>query len=106
MNTETEVPSAEEMIKRIRTVFAELGWKDVELISADYPSYDGWPVIGVPYSVPLAITWMAGDILYPQISCWSCWLDPLEGPECLEGRCAHPEGPARPPRELLKARGE
>ena len=102
----TAIPTPEEMVRRAKAAYAEAGWPDVQVRAAGrHP--DGWPLIrayGLGSQAPLAVTWQAAWTAYEgRIAFWSCWNDPslTVRDDCLAGRCHHPEGPARPPRELL-----
>lgn len=95
---------------------------NVAIAEAGYPECQMWTVDGRMYAsrvmpAPPAVIWQASYLAkagepHP---CWSCWdasnrADPL-GPDwerrrwasdCVTGRgCHFPDGPARPPRELL-----
>lgn len=110
MTTGTEIPSAEIVIERLRIALAELGWDGLTLNPAGQ-SPGGWPHVKVTWhrgeEFPhLAIIWTAGNIVLPKIACWACWSsdDVSIAWRCFDGHCQHPEGPARPPRKLLKGR--
>lgn len=93
---------AEMVMERLRMALAELGYKDAPLYSRGI-FRDGWPAIALPPSaVPDAVWWTASSLVYDVIACWACW-NARTGTACINGNCAHPDGPARPPRELLRA---
>lgn len=57
-----------------------------------------------------AVVWMAFHVCKIELPCWACFIDSRTSPthgvigrRCIDGECSHPEGPARPPRELLCA---
>lgn len=95
------VPSAEEVLRRLDMALAEAGYPSVVLTWWDTRE-DGWPQISSSiFATPDAIWWQACDIAYEgRIPCWSCYNTPTYK-ECRSGNCAHPEGPSRPPKELL-----
>jgi 7-cyano-7-deazaguanine synthase in queuosine biosynthesis len=47
-----------------------------------------------------AVWWMACHLATKQSTCWSCY-GTRASEECARGNCAHPDGPAAPPRSLL-----
>lgn len=111
------IPSPEEMIRRFDAACTEAGWPNVRFTVAG-TMHSGWPkvVVGRNHTgdVPAAVYWMACDIAYMDdgdpYACWPCWqastdaeYDDDSAWRCAEGDCAHPEGPSRPPRELLRA---
>ena len=59
--------------------------------------------------VPPAVIWIVHKLAVPaKQPCWACWSEAGFSHDfepawsCEQGKCAHPEGPARPPRELLR----
>ena len=55
-----------------------------------------------------AAIWQAGSLVKPGgVPCWACWQKAelwsasQVALDCVDGRCQSPEGPSRPPRELL-----
>ena len=106
----TAIPTPEEMVRRVKAAYAEAGWPEVE-VHAGGTSTDGWPRIRISITGPEppdAVTWQVGWVVSDgKTECWSCWCDPKWGTvaaDCRAGRCHHPEGPARPPREELVRR--
>lgn len=104
------IPTAEELVERVRMAFAESGFPDVE-VGTEGTMPDGWPVLYWRASPgpSLAVAWQAAWVAYEgHVPCWSCW-GPNSGSneawvDCYSGHCHHPEGPARPPREELVRR--
>lgn len=98
-------PTIEERIHRLRTGLAEMGYPDVVLVVEDGGS---GPEVGIaaPFP-PVAVCWMAWHVADREgCPCWACWRTQARDVmyECaVHGNCAHPEGPAKPPRELLVA---
>jgi hypothetical protein len=94
--------SPDQAIAFAKMALAEAGYPEVE------PYWEGTyireiPVIGLP-GAPLAVSWQIGTLVCPaEMACWTCYLsaDTDSQALCSEGDCRHPEGPARPPRELL-----
>jgi hypothetical protein len=83
---------------------SEAGYPDVELFQSGTAS-NGWPNIGNRRQIPGAVWWAACDIAYEGTgACWTCWstMEPDIHSACMAGNCANPEGPARPPKELLR----
>lgn len=105
----TEIPSPEEMVKRVDAALQEIGIQVQLEITGDFTP-DGWPVITwVYYEGPeedFAAAWMAYRLAGAPISCWACWREgnPEKGRACYFGDCQSPQGPHTPPRELLKTR--
>lgn len=92
------------MLDKVRIALAEMGYGDVP--------FDG-PGTQLPHPRSrdphfLAAWWVAVDLVGFPCACWACWeeshfLPRGDAADCLAGVCQHPEGPARPPRELLVA---
>lgn len=104
------IPSAEVVVERMKMALSEAGYPDAVVAHTGASRRTGYPVFHVP-NVSLAVRWLAADIAaqslgYPcgRPACWSCYVGSRQDQRsCLTGNCAHPEGPARPPRELLRA---
>jgi hypothetical protein len=109
MTAVDSVPSIEQQLKVFKAALCEAGYPHVPVYRSDKPKRR-------PYAscdrtlIPPAVFWTAQNIaLGPlaQRACWSCWFyghetgDWTQRDHCRAGECAHPEGPARPPRELL-----
>lgn len=111
-NTERNQSYAE----RVNAAMAEAGYSCFTMLSLDGKLYTSPHWVNVPRAVIWQALYLAkqGDP-HP---CWSCWsvaeaTDPL-GPDhakgrwasdCVSGRnsgCHFPEGPGKPPRELLQ----
>lgn len=101
--------SAEEQIRRTRICLAEIGLEKIDIRQIGTRE-DGIPIIATSDPIPPAIGFQVAHLLCEReglpCCCWSCYLDAQLGTvgapgDCREGRCRHPEGPARPPRELL-----
>lgn len=102
MTPPVPIPSADEVIARLRVALAELGYGDAFLASEE--TWGGWPdAVSDADEVPNHIWWTACSLVYPTQPCWACYLM-HESDACIDGNCAHPDGPAKPPRELLVAR--
>lgn len=83
------------------------------LTEAGYPHVNVWWDNGYgslalsATEIPLAIQWMAFAVV-TKLACWSCFLESSVldnftiGRDCLAGNCHNPDGPHRPPRELLQ----
>lgn len=104
----------EEQIRRTRICLFEVGYHDIDIeVFGKLP--DGSPLLGTTTPVEPAIGYQVGVLLCLRegrpICCWSCWLDSGNGAAggaaaqlCRDGDCQHPQGPAKPPRELLLGR--
>lgn len=93
-----------EVVRRLRVALVEMGWSE-----SDVFVWEGRPAF-MP-SVPNAICWQAAFVArtgHP-LACFACFdADPYRqsfAERCAYGDCSHPDGPARPPRELLVSRG-
>lgn len=108
MSVETLRP--EEQVRRIRACLAEAGYPDADVHWAS----DGVSVgLSGSHGVPDAVCWMAFQTAFHgrcpcplptctgRLPCWACW-EASVGEECADGNCHHPEGPSRPPVELLR----
>ena len=102
------IPSAEVVMERLRMALAEAGYPDAVLMhSHDDPLIITWLNNRTP--AELAAHWQASLLVSGPRSCWSCWLASgawetrTVAARCINGDCQSPEGPARPPRELLRA---
>lgn len=100
---------AEALVPKVRAALSEMGGGDWPIELKDRGEH-GWRlVVCHPRSLQArAITWTAFRLDGEKRSCWSC-CDVNSGSweiahACRTGNCAHPEGPARPPRELLVPR--
>ena len=89
------------IIAKLRMALAEMGFGDVDLVEQGTRG-NGLPNVVTPdWNIPAAVWWQACYLAYEgAMPCWACW-DSGVGVECGKGNCAHPEGPSRPPRELL-----
>ena len=102
------VPTEEEIVERLTMALAELGWGGfpIRIVGT---TLEGWPEGAVNSSVPEAVWWQAVDLVYPPGPCWSCTAWNSGSVEmsiaCSEGNCSHPDGPHKPPRELLVKNG-
>lgn len=105
-----EIPTGEEMAKRVEACLHEVG-----IMVKVYPSgahEDGWPRVGLAGSwdytaEDLAAIWQAYFLSGAPMPCWSCWHQPGylgAGQKCVDGDCQTPGEPKTPPRELLIAR--
>jgi len=103
VTTETEIPSVGEVIDRMRAALAEMGYGDSVLEPDGSDDKDGWPMVMGSGSIPRAVWWTACFLVYPSMGCWACDED-YRTQQCETGHCQHPEGPAKPPRELLVRR--
>jgi hypothetical protein len=100
------------MVARVRVALAEMGYGHLTIMEVG-PDPAGIPQIGwvgTRDELPPAIAWTAGWLARP-MPCWSCWLycrgswkSNALADACQQGHCANPDGPARPPRELLVAK--
>lgn len=105
------IPSAEVVMERLRMALAEAGYPDVPLNHDGCHDVDGWPRVTSPTSAVRnpAVWWAANELVYPRRPCWACWIAASKwrrsepAASCELGNCTHPNGPARPPRELLRA---
>lgn len=107
---EEEIPSPEEMVKRVDAALQEIGIKVLlevdETPEGDYP-WVRWHGGHFMSEADFAASWMAYKIAgVPKMACWACWHsgDYEKGKACREGNCSSPNGPATPPRELLQIR--
>lgn len=99
------------VVDRMRMALAEVGYLGARLSHLDPndPNDIQWlDFPGGPRAE--AAFWQAAYVVKDHdVPCWSCWQASGCNPagahvsECLDGNCAHPEGPARPPRRLLRA---
>jgi hypothetical protein len=104
--------TVEQQIRWTRMCLFEIGLHDIEILQIGTRS-DGVPVIGTSDAISPAVGYQVGLLLATKTStaicCWSCFMEEYETAEfgaaedCRAGRCRHPEGPARPPREMLLA---
>jgi hypothetical protein len=97
---------AEAAVPRVKALLAEMGWGDVQVEASPRSNREDWQV-GVTVDVPNAVAWQAWRLAGVPMACWSChWMngDYEANRACNDGNCAHPEGPATPPRELLVPR--
>lgn len=99
------------IIVRLRHALAELGFPPEAVYEIEDDG--GWRGIGFdPDVIPHAVAYQAGAIVAHGFGmpygCWSCWVAggfvvaSVAVQDCKVGRCAHPAGPAVPPRELLQ----
>lgn len=99
-------PTIEERIHRVKTALAEMGCWDAE-VGWRAEGAGGHVVIrGDGFPPPSALLWTVWHVAGEAVGCWGCWStgDPQVMDQCADhGNCAHPEGPAKPPRELLVA---
>ena len=97
--------------QRAHQCLSELGYTDPDLIWI----HPATRRVSIRRDVPMAVTYMALLLAYPNdhaIACWSCWsswpMTPIarnqQIVECYEGRCPN-EGPKFPPRELIVSNG-
>ena len=105
-----------EFVRRFNMAMAEAGYPGEHLW------VEGGDIYGVWHFAPAAVVWQAFDVARRPNKgpCWSCWkasndADPLGlgfsvgrwASDCVTGKrggCHFPNGPSRPPRELLRAR--
>ncbi len=99
----TTIPTPEEMVRRVKAALAEARYPDADVRECTPLLSGGWPnVMMILCEVPEAAWWQACWVAYEgRVACWACWPDNDANDDCLAGNCHHPEGPARPPRELL-----
>lgn len=99
-------PTIEERVHRVKVALAEMGWGHVAVEWREKGD-GGTPAIwGLGSSPPSALLWTVWHVAGEAVGCWGCWStgDPQVMDQCADhGNCAHPEGPAKPPRELLVA---
>ena len=116
MGTETIEPAyafpltAEKQIRWTRICLAEIGLEHIHIQQIGRRA-DGVPVIGTSDDISPAIGYQVGLLLSTKTStpicCWSCYMEEYEtgatgaAEDCRQGHCRHPEGPKRPPREML-----
>jgi len=108
----TQAVSADEMVHRVKVGLAEMGYPDV----GEIEDAGGWtfPNLVCPEALltdrGMAAWWtayrLAAHGVHP-VPCWSCWLAWMTAFRpmawaCVAGDCPRPEGPATPPRELLR----
>lgn len=99
----------EEAVHRVKTALAEMGYPDFDVYWDGRYCEIGTPlVIGWWTNLPDVVVWMTAAVAFPEqpCPCWACFRthDPALAAACWrDDDCAHPEGPARPPRELLVA---
>jgi hypothetical protein len=107
--------SAEELAVKTRVALAEMGYtKAAETVAVKDDGLDGFDVFITFYQpsekVPLAVCWQIGFLAgIPNYPCWSCFINgggsylsiDFRSTDCSQGKCRYPDGPARPPRELL-----
>ncbi|HVX20919.1 MAG TPA: hypothetical protein VHB02_06210 [Acidimicrobiales bacterium] len=96
----------EEAVHRVKTALAEMGFGHLEV--QPHALKLGVVVIVGGDEIPDAVQWTVASVVFgDEIPCWSCWLEgdrvypSASATACVAGDCSHPEGPARPPRELL-----
>jgi len=96
--------SPDETIEQLRMALAEAGYPDANV------QPDPWRWFTPEHTErTFAVWWMAIEVVVPdEHGCWACYSDPLNNVTrgwfliaCRDGNCAHPDGPARPPRHLL-----
>lgn len=107
MTPSTSPLTPEEAVERVRMCLAEAGWPNENVTYAG-EHYTGFPRIVVDDGgeTPLPVLWIIADALGMPNGCWACTAADIQWPRstaraCWEGRCSHPQGPARPPRHLL-----
>ena len=102
----TDIP-VEELVRRVKACFAELGYGDAEVWVVLSPYTGEHEVVMSRYSAPAAVRWQARFVAGKKAACWSCWSTNSGsheiGLDCINGNC-HNLGPRRPPRELLTPR--
>lgn len=111
--TTSEIPGAETLMERLRMAVAEAGHSDWRVEFHGEYAPDGWPhfhFFGLAKSGlhERAVLWHATEAVGIPTACWSCtqtsFRDFFDDEDaCLAGNCPNPDGPARPPRELLRA---
>lgn len=101
----------DEQIELLDMAMKESGWREwvdinlEDLGNGRMPTFT-WSMHNGENEQPLrAAMWVAMSLLRQKLglplACWiCCYTD--EALDCYEGRCTHPEGPTRPPRELLR----
>lgn len=104
------IPTADELIDRMNMALTDTGYPKIKEWRQSGETDFGWPVVviidsytdGHLMATPLAVWWHVGNIAYEgRVACWSCWHEEDKAPDCASGRCGSPDGPARPPKELL-----
>jgi hypothetical protein len=86
------------------TALSEMGYGDARSVLWVDNEF-GWGVVvessDKRYSaVPRPVAWAASELVKSIHSCWPCCVGGTPE-ECRAGRCAHPDEPRWPPRELL-----
>lgn len=95
--------TGDEALRRMHAALAEMGYDHVDLRYEGLDQF-GQPDLSSPAgAVPDAIRWTAARTIGLKMPCWSCYMNPPLTLDCGLGDCGSPEGPARPPRELLVA---
>lgn len=100
------VVSAMRRPQRVAMALAEGGYPDalLELVNGAF-QWTNSP--RTPHA--FAAFWQATSLATTDpIPCWACWNASgrrvsAQAQDCAKGNCAHPEGPTRPPRELLRS---
>jgi len=96
-------------LEHVRMCLTEVGYDPslvflYPIIAMERTSRRLLPTVRTDCDISLAVWWMAYDTCGIEIACWSCWscgeLD--QAYECRTGRCKYPNGPRKPPRELLR----
>jgi hypothetical protein len=106
----------DEGARRVRIALAEMGWTELQVLPMPDVTFSccgrvgsvgivgDWPPEAAP-AVWMA-TYLSGR---GHLSCWSCWIERCATGSriptgCVHGGCRHPDGPKRPPAELLRPR--
>lgn len=100
----------DELVRRVSAALAEMGWGHVVEVRPSPLGGVSWEPVR---ALPAAVAWQAGYVAahgtgidMPCFACYEasrCVSSGRPAITCALGMCAHPEGPARPPRELLVA---
>lgn len=99
--------------RRLEAALTEAGFPGLSAQEEDHELGPVMSIRGFAKGVrpPRAVIWMAFHVCRIELPCWACYeasskggrQAAINGRLCIDGECRNPQGPSRPPRELLCA---